>query len=235
MRFGRRIRHSLPTSTSAAPGRPVVSVTFDDGLASQRRAAELLEARGLHATFYVSSGLVGEPDRLGWGDIVRLAARGHEIGGHTVSHAALSEIPLERARHEIVSDREALTAHGLEPVSFAYPYGKSTAETEDLVRHAGYLAGRGIGGVVETLPPGNAYRLRAPHSARAWTTAEQLAGLVLAAEHEEGWLIATFHHLGRDRRSNYTTPEREFSAFLDWLVERKVPVMPVRNVVSDGV
>lgn len=233
MRLG-RIRHSLPAGTIARPGRPVVSLTFDDGLASQRLAAELLEARGLHGTFYVSSGLVGEPNRLGWSDIVGLAARGHEIGGHTESHAALSEVPLERARPEIVRDREALIAHGLDPVTFAYPYGKSTDEVEDLVRDAGYLAGRGIGGVVETLPPGNAYRLRAPHSARAWTTAEHLAGLVLAAEHEEGWLIAPFHHLGRDRRSSYTTPAREFSAFLDWLVERKVPVKTVRNVISAG-
>lgn len=229
-----RITQSLPNRTIAAHGRAVVSLTFDDGLASQRLAAELLEARGLRGTFYVPSGLLESPDRLGWGDIVRLEERGHEIGGHTESHAALSEIPLERARQEIVRDREALIAHGLDPVSFAYPYGKTTDEVEELVRDAGYVAGRGIGGIVETLPPVNAYRLRAPHSARQWTTAEHLAGLVLAAEHEEGWLIAPFHHLGHDRGSTYTTSASEFSTFLDWLVERNIRVMPVRNVISDG-
>ena len=229
----RRLRE-LPKATIAGHARAIVSLTFDDGLASQRVAAELLEARGLRGTFYVPSGLVGKPDRLGWDDIVGLAERGHEIGGHTESHTALPDVPLERARQEIVRDRTALVAHGLDPVSFAYPYGRSSDEVQDLVRDAGYLAGRAIGGIVETVPPENAYRLRAPHSARAWTTAEHLAGLVLAAEHEEGWLIAPFHQLGGDRRSSYTTPPDEFSAFLDWLVERSVRVIPVRDVVAAG-
>lgn len=175
---------------------------------------------------------MGKPGRLRWEDIVRLAERGHEIGGHTETHAELSEITLEQARQEIMRDREALTAHGLEPVSFAYPKGKCTDEVEQLVRRAGYIAGRGIGGVVETLPPLNAFRLRTPHSARTWTTAEHLAGLVLAAEHEEGWLIVPFHHLGRDPQSTYTTPTSEFAAFLDWLVDRNVQVTTVFNVLS---
>lgn len=223
-------RRFVPTPSC----HPIVSLTFDDGLASQRRAWELLEDRGLRGTFYVASGLVGSPGHLGWEDITRLAARGHEIGGHTESHARLPIIPVKQAEEEIVRDLHALKAHGLDPVSFAYPYGESTGEIEGLVRQAGYMAGRGIGGVVETVPPVNAYQLRAPHSAREWTTAEHLAGLVLTAEHEEGWLILPFHHFGRNQGSSYTTPDGEFTAFLDWLVERDVRVKPVREVVSAG-
>ena len=230
--FLRSRRKLPPRSTAPAHGHPVVSLTFDDGLASQGLAADLLEERGLRGTFYVPSGMLGKPGRLRWEDIVRLAERGHEIGGHTQTHASLSEITLEQARQEIIRDRDAITAHGLEPVSFAYPKGKSTDEVEELVRSAGYVAGRGIGGIVETLPPLNAYRLRTPHSARTWTTAEHMAGLVLAAEHEEGWLIIPFHHLGRDPNSSYTTPTSEFAAFLDWLVDRNARVSPVCNVIS---
>ena len=82
------------------------------------------------------------------------------------------------------------------------------------------------------MPPANPYQLRAPHSARVWTTAEHLAGLVLTAEHEEGWLILPFHHLGRNSQSSYATPPDELATFLDWLVERNIRVKPVRDVIS---
>ncbi|TMM11428.1 MAG: hypothetical protein E6F98_10910 [Actinobacteria bacterium] len=173
-----------------------------------------------------------KPGRLDWGDLVRLAERGHEIGGHTESHAALTEIPLEQARQEIARDRDALTSRGLDPSSFAYPYGKFTDEIADLVRALGYAAARGVGGVVETVPPLNPYQLRTPHSARTWTTADHLAGLTLAAQHEEGWLILPFHHIGHDRGSTYTTQPGQFTAYLDWLVERDMPVIPVREVIA---
>lgn len=226
------ILRTQTTSQAPTQGHAVVSLTFDDGLASHARAADLLESRGLRGTFYVPSGLLGKPGRLDWGDLVRLAERGHEIGGHTESHAALTEIPLEQARQEIARDRDALTSRGLDPSSFAYPYGKFTDEIADLVRALGYAAARGVGGVVETVPPLNPYQLRTPHSARTWTTADHLAGLTLAAQHEEGWLILPFHHIGHDRGSTYTTQPGQFTAYLDWLVERDMPVIPVREVIA---
>jgi len=226
------MRKAQTSSNEDTPEHPVVSLTFDDGLASQARAAELLESRGLRGTFYVPSGLLGSPGRLDWTDVVGLAERGHEIGGHTETHASLTEIPPEQARQELERDRDALIARGLDPKSFAYPYGRLTDEIADLVRDVGYRAARAVGGIVETLPPRNAFQLRTPHSARAWTTADHLAGLALAAQHEEGWLILPFHHIGRDRRSDYTTPAGELRTFLDWLVERNIRVVPVREVIS---
>ena len=76
-------RRFMPRGTVTGNGHPIVSLTFDDGLASQRLASELLEGRGLRGTFYVPSGLVGSRGHLGWDDIIRLAEQGHEVGGHT--------------------------------------------------------------------------------------------------------------------------------------------------------
>lgn len=234
-RFANVLRHrDAELSSSDVPRDSIVSLTFDDGLASQRIAGELLAERGLTATFYVSSGLVGRRGNLGWDDLRALVDQGHEVGGHTKSHARLRALAADAARSEIESDRLALLERGLDPVTFAYPYGESSAEIESMVREAGYVAARGIGGVVETLPPEDLFRLRAPHSARAWTTAEHLGGLVLAAEHEQGWAIVPFHHLEDGGRvaSNYTTAPLQLAAFLDWLVARDVRVVRVRDVVA---
>lgn len=228
--FGLRRQARATTSVSSGRASAVVSLTFDDALASQRVAVDLLDARGLRATFYVPSGSIGRKDHLDWDDIARFAEHGHEIGGHTTNHVHLPDLALEQARREIAEDRSALIAHGLDPVSFAYPFGESNNEVEALVREAGYQAARGIGGVVETVPAADAYRLRAPGSARIWTTSEHLAGLVLTAEHQQGWLIIPFHHVCEGGTSSYTTTPYDLAAFLDWLVERDVRVLPVRDV-----
>jgi peptidoglycan/xylan/chitin deacetylase (PgdA/CDA1 family) len=213
---------------------PIVSLTFDDGVASQRLAGELLTARGLTGTFYVQSSSVGSKGNLGWDDLRALVAQGHEIGGHTSSHPHLPVLTPSEARREIESDRLALLERSLDPVTFAYPYGESSPEVESIVREVGYIAARGIGGVVESLPPQNPFRLRAPHSPRAWTTSEHLIALTLVGGHEGGWMIIPFHHLEAEGRaaSSYTTEPSQFAEFLDWLIKRAVPVVRVRDVIA---
>lgn len=221
-------------SSASGPRQPVVSLTFDDGLASQRIAAELLAERGLRGTFYVSSGSVGQKGHLGEDDLRALVAQGHEIGGHTVSHPHLPALGADEARHEIESDRLALLERGLDPVTFAYPYGESSPAIESIVRDVGYAAARGVGGVVESLPPRDPFRLRAPHSPRSWTTWEQLTALVLVGAHEGGWTIVPFHHLEPKGRvsSNYTTDPSQFAELLDWLTGQAARVACVRDVIA---
>jgi peptidoglycan/xylan/chitin deacetylase (PgdA/CDA1 family) len=235
-RLAKVVRPGVPAPPDEGPQEAIVSLTFDDGLASQRLAAELLSARGLTGTFYVPSGLVGRPGRLGWDDLRALAAQGHAVGGHTSTHVHLPELAAGAARGEIEGDRDALLEHDLDPVTFAYPYGEASPELESIVADLGYAAARGIGGIVETTPPENAFRLRTPHSARRWTTSEQLAALVLVAEHEGGWMIVPFHHLEPDGNvgSSYTTEPSLLAEFLDWLVARGVRVARVRDVVAGG-
>jgi peptidoglycan/xylan/chitin deacetylase (PgdA/CDA1 family) len=236
MRNVRRARPKIGFHTSRpALHHTIVSLTFDDALAAQRLGARLLTARGLRGTFYVPSGFVGKAGYLTWTEIHQLAECGHEVGGHTAHHPHLTELTPEAARNEILRDRRTIASNGLEPVTFAYPFGESNDVVESFVRESGYCAARGVGGVVETLPPGNPYRLRTPHSARGRTTVEQLAALVLGAEHEEGWMIIPFHNLApATSPSDYTTSLLDLSLFLDWLVARKVKVLPVRDVLERG-
>ena len=186
-RLAQMVRRSgAPAPPAERPREAIVSLTFDDGLASQRIAAELLDARGLTGTFYVPSGLVGRKGRFDWDDLRALVAQGHEVGGHTSTHVHLPELARVRPGRDRVRP-EALLEHDLDPVTFAYPYGEATPELESIVRDVGYRAARGIGGVVESIPPENGLRLRTPHSARSWTTLEQLTALVHVAE-PRGWL-----------------------------------------------
>lgn len=114
--------------------RAAVSLTFDDGRASQVDVGlPLFERLGGKVTFYVNPGAV-ERKLEGWKKAV---AAGHEIANHSLNHPcsgnfpfarkkALEEYTLEKMRHEIVEGaRQIKELLGVEPKSFAYPCGQT--------------------------------------------------------------------------------------------------------------
>jgi peptidoglycan/xylan/chitin deacetylase (PgdA/CDA1 family) len=78
---------------------------------------------------------------LTWAQIRDLAAGGVEVGGHSMNHAVLSNIPLDDARREIAGCRDHIAERlGRRPRFFAYPNGYYTPQTRSAVREAGFEA-----------------------------------------------------------------------------------------------
>ena len=74
-----------------------------------------------------------------------MAAKGHEIGAHTQTHQHLSLLAAEQRTAEIAGSKQELIAHGLAPLTFAYPYGDygyPTSSIGMIVKNAGYLGAR---------------------------------------------------------------------------------------------
>jgi peptidoglycan/xylan/chitin deacetylase (PgdA/CDA1 family) len=64
-----------------------------------------------------------------------------EVGSHSCSHRRLHQLPSDAARDEIAESRVALRNMLSVPIEhFAYPFGDFTADTVELVRHAGYTS-----------------------------------------------------------------------------------------------
>ena len=119
-----------------APTRPMLSFTFDDVPASATAAgAEILEQRGLKATYYVAAALAGTDaatGRMACADAVRrLASAGHEIGCHTYSHLDCGQAEARDAVEDVALNAETLARWGLPPpTTFAYPYGDVAPATK---------------------------------------------------------------------------------------------------------
>jgi len=144
-----------------------VVITFDDGYKSWvTRAAPALKKIGLPACFFVASGFVGlskadedeflrsrlllspDPERslagLSVDDVRRLAEDGFAIGGHTVSHANLSNVTEHnRIEDEIATDKRNLERMtGTTIAYFAYPFGahhNPTVNLTEVLRKVGYV------------------------------------------------------------------------------------------------
>lgn len=125
--------------------KPYFAVTFDDGLKTTRRAAQILHDLRIPACFYICPSVVGLTERdqvaqfctqrlqyppmelLDWNDVDAMRTQGHEFGSHTHSHPNIAALSSEHITHELGLSRDALIARlGPGPLHFAWPFGKWT-------------------------------------------------------------------------------------------------------------
>jgi peptidoglycan/xylan/chitin deacetylase (PgdA/CDA1 family) len=210
-----------PSPPPPPPGpQTVVSIQFDDGVADQIDTLTILNAHGMHATYFVNTAVVGDSAHMSWEQLQQLAAAGNEMAGHTLHHVNLKPLKTAEARLEVCQDRNNLIDHGLQPTSFAYPFGGFDAGTKLVVSDCGYNSGRGVAGGTETIPPLDAYATRTPPNPKQGTTVETIESYVTAAEQSGGgWVQLVFHHLCNQCDAYSITPA-DFTALLDWLQPR---------------
>lgn len=220
-----------PAQAAAPP--TTITLSFDDGNADQLTAASIMQANGMRGTFYVPSGYVNQPGYLTVANLQSLAAAGHEIGGHTVTHPDLATLPADEATRQICNDRVNLSNWGLRITSFAYPFASLTAATETIVKNCGYNSARGLGdtatrfgcsgcALAETIPPADPYVIKAPDEVdNTWKLAD-LKKTVTQAEKAGGWVELTFHHIGTGGTDPLTISPTLFQQFAVWLKARPV-------------
>ena len=130
----RRAVRLMSRRPARAPDRPMISFTFDDVPASAAdHGANLLEARGLRGSYYVSAALAGLGAATGpmadRATVKKLADAGHEIGCHTYSHLDCGQARGADAVEDVARNAETLVGWGVPlPATFAYPFGDVAPE-----------------------------------------------------------------------------------------------------------
>lgn len=225
----------------------VVSLTWDDGRASQMASLPIQEAHGMKATYFINSGEINTSGYyLSKPQLDVIAQSGNEIGGHTVHHENLTAISLDAATAAICADRQTLVSwYGPNAGrSFAYPFGANNADVQKIPGSCGYSSARAVTGVrtptaclgcrlAESLPPANPWQLAGPTSITASATLDDLKFQVdQAVLNGGGWVIYAFHSIG-DGTTDYNIDPVLYDAFLTWLGSRTdVEVRTVGDVMS---
>ncbi|MEJ7608939.1 MAG: polysaccharide deacetylase family protein [Bryobacteraceae bacterium] len=158
-----------------------IAITFDDGFANfQDQALPALERYGLPATVFVVTGHCGgynnwtqpmqglpELPLLSWEQIRELPQPLVQFGGHTITHADLTKLPITLVENELREARKELEDRtGQNIGTFAYPFGATNVPVRQLAS-SHYAIGcstelRSIGGSSDPmdLPRVDAYYLQ---------------------------------------------------------------------------
>jgi peptidoglycan/xylan/chitin deacetylase (PgdA/CDA1 family) len=194
-----------PGGASAA-----VSLTYDDAVPTQRRAAAELTSLGLRGTFFLTGTAQDlTQERGGWR---RLLEVGHELASHTMHHPCdckhewvprgytTQDYDLPRMAAELDQTLELLGALGAPaPHTFAYPcgetrIGKAPVSYQPLVDER-FFAARGVESRIADPRSDSLALVPAIDGARP---AGELVALVERAVAERGWLVLLFHGVGGD-------------------------------------
>jgi peptidoglycan/xylan/chitin deacetylase (PgdA/CDA1 family) len=221
----------------------------------------ILRRYGMHATYFVPSGLVCVQSKaqcrktspyLTIGDVRALAAGGDEIGGLSVLHQHLAALPAAETAREICDDRSNLLRWGFRPTDFAYPYATVTPQMERLTRQCGYNSGLGTGQLrgaglcltcarAETIPPRDQFDIRTPievNSVHTTWSAGTYESIVLQAQaHGGGWVIFTIHAVCSRNCPLGVTPSilSQVAGWLHGQAARGTVVRTLRQVIGGTV
>lgn len=131
----------------------LIGLTFDDGYEDfLEYALPVLERFGFSATVFVVAGMLGgandwefrfdprpQMKLLTVEGVREVAARGMEVGSHSMSHPKLSSLDPEMLEEEVGGSRQVLSEVLGEAVDgFCYPYGFIDGASVQAVRRAGY-------------------------------------------------------------------------------------------------
>lgn len=126
------------------PAKPVI-INFDDGWEDQYTYAfPLLQKENMKATFFIFSNAIGHRRFLNWDQVRALAEAGMTIGGHSKYHPYLWKISdPKKLADEIIGSKKITEDHIGRPITvFAYPFGRYSTSTVDMVKAAGYRSAR---------------------------------------------------------------------------------------------
>ncbi len=123
---------------------PRITTSWDDGHPADLRLAELLSRYGVPATFYIPrSNPLDDLPVMSEAEIQSLAARGFEIGAHTLEHRVLTDTPDEQVRAELSGSKqwvEGLT--GRPCPMFSPPNGRFASRHVAMICDAGFAGFR---------------------------------------------------------------------------------------------
>ncbi len=133
-------------SASAAPGKPVVYLTFDDGPGPDTPGfLDLLAVYDIKATFFIT----GRAVTTNPGTARRITAEGHTVANHTWNHPRLTALSDAQIRSEFTATTEAIRATtGANPTCYRPPYGATNGRVHAQAVAAGlpnasWTTGRG--------------------------------------------------------------------------------------------
>lgn len=223
----------VPDRTSE---RGIVSITFDDGYASDYHALRnVLAPRGLRGTSYIIPEQIdSNPDRfLTLAQVQEMAwTLGHDFQAHGLGNY-VNKTP-DELRTEWSALLDSFARWGLgRPEHIAYVGGQNNLTVTSVAREF-FVSGRTIDGrLMNSFPPGDPYRLRAASSITDASGGRSIASTKTLIDHaveHKAWLILTFHRIVDTPASSVEISWNGFTEVCDYIAASGAECLPVADV-----
>jgi len=186
---------TLTNQTPADFTAGMVSITFDDGLASTyTKGTSVLAQYGFKATYYVNAGSLGSTGFMTATQLKSLAAAGHEIGSHLYHHSDMVQLDTATIMNELDGNKATLQqtlGTGYSINSFASPYGSYTSGDIDTVMQyqASHRTTDGEMNTKANLDPRQIHARLVTSS----TTLAEVKAWIAEAKAAHAWLVLVYH------------------------------------------
>jgi len=226
----------LPVRPARLAGNlAVASITFDDFPKSAwRQGGPVLARHGVRGTYYTAGGFCGRiVDGTVFydaGDLMALAAAGHEIACHGFGHQPTPTLSTADLTADADCNRAFLRPFlgGEAPVSYAFPYGRVSPRTKRFYAPR-FASARGVHPGVNVGRVDLAQLNTISLEIRVWDEAVIEAAIQRVAQ-ERGWLVLYTHDVSETPSPYGSTP-----AMLDWALGRVaaagIKVLPMREAL----
>lgn len=169
-----------------------VSYTFDDNLPNQFTiAAPMLEKYGFRGSFYPIVSTVDD-----WQVLQKCANEGHEIGSHTFTHLALSQLSADSLEYELSYSKELINQNisDSQCCTMVYPYC-NMPDTAAVARH--YIAARICDKRIEPSTPNNYFAISSfgIGSESEYNDAQSIIKIFDTAYNQGGWCVLLLHEI----------------------------------------
>lgn len=193
--------------------RAAISLTFDDGLASQvENALPLLKQHSIQSTFFlIKNSPFGAFDKEAWAQAI---LDGHEIGSHSANHRKATELFGWEAMREATESMEWIKSElDYQATSFCYPFTDAPQDLRQAVINAGYKQARGGRQARKVLTVVkddgfDLYNVPALHVNSALFNHGEIEAWIDATLERGAWLTMMFHGIGKESDWDNVTNDR---------------------------
>lgn len=226
--------YSITPYTPTGFSRPIVSLTFDDGWATNyTNVLPVLKQYGFKSTQYIISGFIGDSadGYMTAAQIKALQSAGSEIGSHTVTHPHLPLLTPTQLTTELSKSQSTLTTDfGTKPMDFASPYGEYNATVIAAIKKY-YTSHRTVDAGYNSKDNLNLYQLKVQNIFNTTTPAD-VASWVKQAQADRTWLIIVYHAVDATP-DTYDSSITNFKAEMANLKSSGVTVETMKSAISE--
>lgn len=226
----------VSSAYSAQMYTPTASVTFtfDDGLASTYKLAlPVLNSKGIKGVLYHNTSYTGKSGYMSWSQIKELQNKyGWEIGSHSYSHPLMTTLSSSQLKKEVEKSKEDLVKNGINPVSFATPYGDYdnnviAAIAKEFAIHRPFHDRQ-----ANNVYPYNNYLIYV-QSVEKTTTIDQVKAWVDNAKATNTALVLVFHEIVSSKASDqYDVTESMLKQIADYAKSSNVKTTLIKDLIE---